>query len=126
MIAGSGSGVLALGIYLLAGASFARFWGQESPVPAPAQVVPASSLPELREDLAQRLFCTPCPEVEACEPAPPVGWAPLACALLLGVAVGGLCTICCCGTAVAGFAFGHHGNRPRVQNRFTAPRPILW
>ena len=121
MVAGSGSGVLAMGIFLLAGAGFARFWGQETPVPAPAQVVPASSLPELREDLAQHLFC-----MEACEPAPPVGWAPLACALLLGVALGGFCTSCCCGTAVAGFAFCHHGNRPRVQNRFTAPRPILW
>ena len=95
-------------------------------VPAPAQVVPASSLPELREDLAQRLFCTPCPEVEACAPLPPFGWASLACALLLGVVFGVLYTSCCCGTAVAGFAFGHHGNRPRLQGRFTTPRPIRW
>ena len=95
-------------------------------MPATALVVPTSSLPELREDLLQRLFCTPSPEVEACEPVPLAGWAPLACTLSLGVALGGFCTSCCCGTAVAGFAFGHHGNRPRVQNRFTAPRPILW
>ena len=124
MAAGVGSGLFAAGIYVRAGAGLARFWGQEPPASAPAQALPVASLPELREELAQRLFCAPCPEVEACSPPPLFGWAALACALLLGAVLGVLSASCCCGSVFAGYAVGHHGYRPRPYGRITAPRPI--
>ena len=99
MAAGT-SGAVAAAIYVLAGAGLASLgWRRpEAPAEAPAA---APRLPELREQLAQQLFCTPCPEPEPCLAQAPFAWVGLVFLFTLGVVVGSILTTCCYTGALA-------------------------
>ena len=130
------SGALAAGVYLLAGAGLSWFWQPRTlaPVPEPP-AAPAGppQLAEVREELAQRLFCAPCPALSE-TPCPEAevprfsAWQGLAVGLSVGALSGVCCVSCCCGSALAGYGLSRHGptRRTLALQPSREPRPILW
>ena len=117
------SGGLLLGAaYLLVGLSF---WGHQRPVEVAAPA-PAADISLLREQLAQQLFCevTPCPEPAPC-PAQPAWWLWIA-AVGLGFLLGLAAASCCCGSALAGFAFSRRSPVVRGSIRALPPSTVTW
>ena len=121
------SGAVAAALYLLAGAGLASLGWRRPELPTEASP-PAPRLPELREQLAQQLFCTPCLEPEPCLAQAPVDWAGLVLLFVFGVVVGSILTACCCTGALAGASiFCRQRAEPlRSLNRPIPAGAIAW